>query len=406
MIVVSLGGAHLAAQTPATAGYVDFSYGTTGTGTPTGEKPESKLWFADGSWWGSLYNNSAQAYHIYKFNASTQAWKDTGTQLDDRNSTKSDCLWDAANNRLYVASHVFTTKAAATTSSSSWGRLYRYTYSPSSQTYTLDSGFPVNINKAKSEALVIAKDSTGQLWATWVQSGKVMVNRTNGGDATWGTPFILPVSSTTISVTSDDISSVSTFGVGQVGIMWSNQNTHKTYFSVHDDAAGDTTWKTPEVALPGASGTETSDDHINIKTVQGGASGYVYAAVKTSLTGSNDPLIMLLVRDPTGVWSKYTFGRKKDHHTRPIVLIDEEHGVIHMFATSPEDSGVIYRKTTSISNIAFPVGLGEVFIKSSSNVNVNNVTSTKQNLSSSTGLLVLASDVQTRMYLHGYVPLQ
>ncbi len=36
--------------------------------------------------------------------------------------------------------------------------------------------------------LVIDKDSTGKLWATWTQSNQVYVNRTTAGDASWGTP--------------------------------------------------------------------------------------------------------------------------------------------------------------------------------------------------------------------------
>ncbi len=55
-------------------------------------------------------------------------------------------------------------------------RLYRYSYNGSTDTYTRDSGFPVTINNFRTETLVIDKDSSGQLWATWVQGGKVWVN--------------------------------------------------------------------------------------------------------------------------------------------------------------------------------------------------------------------------------------
>src|SRR5206468_3971377 len=59
------------------AGFRDFSFGTTGLSTPSGEKPESKLWWNDGSWWGSLYNNPAQDWHIYRLNLANQTWVDT-----------------------------------------------------------------------------------------------------------------------------------------------------------------------------------------------------------------------------------------------------------------------------------------------------------------------------------------
>jgi hypothetical protein len=76
-----------------------------------------------------------------------------------------------------------------------------------------------------------------------------------------------------------------------------------------------------------------------------------------------------------------------------------------MFATAPESGGVIYYKTTDINNIQFPLGLGNPFIKSSTDVRINNATSTKQNLNSLTGLVILASDSTTHFYLHNYLSL-
>ena len=42
-------------------GYRDFSYSTSIT-APTGQKPESKLWYADGTWWGALWNNTVSPH--------------------------------------------------------------------------------------------------------------------------------------------------------------------------------------------------------------------------------------------------------------------------------------------------------------------------------------------------------
>ena len=43
---------------PILHGFRDFYYGDTVNSKPTGEKPESKLWWHDGTWWGSLWNDS------------------------------------------------------------------------------------------------------------------------------------------------------------------------------------------------------------------------------------------------------------------------------------------------------------------------------------------------------------
>src|SRR3954468_14773305 len=111
------------AQQPVTNGFRDFSYLTTGgPNNPTAEKPESKLWFNDGTWWGSLFDNASQAFHIYRFNAATQSWTDTGTAIDDRNLSRPDTLWDGQH--LYVASHLYDANGVPDTNSANWGRLY------------------------------------------------------------------------------------------------------------------------------------------------------------------------------------------------------------------------------------------------------------------------------------------
>ena len=166
--------------------------------------------------------------------------------------------------------------------------------------YSLDGGFPAQIHNRRMETLVIAKDSTGQLWATWTDhatTSKVWVNSTvcspGCNDATWGTPFSLndaPLSQPAIS--SDDISSIIAFGGNKVGLMWSNQATNAMYFAVHSDAAADTVW-TVETAT---SGPGIADDHINLKT---DSSGRVYAATKTNLSGSG-ATVRLLVRQQAG----------------------------------------------------------------------------------------------------------
>src|SRR2546425_7530773 len=172
VLVLMLASVGVNAESPA-VGSRDFSFGTTVTATPSGEKPESKLWFNDGVWWGSMFSTTTSTYHIYRFNPSTQSWTDTGTQLDNRPSTKADCLWDGSVQKLYVASHVFNTNGSVTSSSSQWGRVYRYSYHSGTQSYTLDSGFPVTVNKGNSETMIIAKDTTGMLWVTFTQGSKV-----------------------------------------------------------------------------------------------------------------------------------------------------------------------------------------------------------------------------------------
>jgi trimeric autotransporter adhesin len=395
LVLAAAGGAAPAAAASGDIGYQDQSYAPLG-GSPTGTKPESRLWFNNG-WWASMFNPSASAHHIFKLNTATGVWTDTGVAIDSRDSTRADTLWDPANGKLYVASHVYSTSGKPATSGTS-GRLYRYSYNVAANTYSLDPGFPVNVNAAKTETLVIDRDSTGTLWATWTQESRVYVNHTLGGnDASWGTPYIVPGGGTTL--TSDDISSLIHFGGTHIGVMWSNQVDHHFYFAVHDDGSGDGAWSSTAVPFG-----YTSDDHVNLKT---DSAGRVYAAVKTGETVKSHPLNVLLVRAAGGTWSSTTFGTVADSQTRPIVALDEQHGVIHMFATCPQPpntsgqaGGDICEKTAPMSNPVFPPGIGTPVIRESGVPKMNDATTTKQNVNSTTGLVVLANNATSKTYWH------
>jgi trimeric autotransporter adhesin len=362
---------------------------------PSGSKPESKLWFNDAVWWADLWDTTSSTFHIFRLSGSV--WQDTGTVVDTRGSTRGDALWDGAH--LYIASHDFASDSSHNTANRP-ARLYRFSYNSGPKTYTLDTGFPVTITTVATETLVIAKDSTGTLWATWTQAKKLMVARTTGSDLNWGTPFTPTLTGDT-ALSSDDISSLIAYGGDRIGVMWSNQATSHMYFTSHHDGDPDTTWTASEAAT---SGGGSADDHINLKT---DGSGRIYAAVKTSFTSSSATLIQLLVRGPGGGWSAVRFATVAESHTRPIVLIDEQNGLVHMYATGPypgnasgQSGGSIFEKTAPISAISFSSGSGTPVIQDPSSNDMNNATSTKQNVGASTGIVILATNDTKKFYWH------
>ncbi len=387
-------------------GYPDFEYpnGTGGNSEPTGEKPESKLWWNDGYWWGSMWNTSGSAYHIYQLNVSSQVWEDTGAPIDDRQDSRADVLWDGQH--LYVVSHIFAKNAGAPAPPGQRGELYRYSYDSGSESYTLDSGFPLEVTGGESETLVLDKDASGQLWVTYVESGKVMVNHSiNGDDTTWGTPFVLPVGSPA-NVASDDISSIITY-TNHVGIMWSNQSSGRLmYFAVHPVGTPDSVWT--QVTAYSVSG----DDHISLKSLEADSAGNVFAAIKTSRSAA---LIVLLVCENNinrckneSNWDSYPVYTSSDHSpTRPILLIDEDNRDLYVFTRNKDSSANsgIYYKMADMDNIQFLAGIGVPFISLAAHTGANDPTSTKQNLNAATGLVVLASDGGSNYYLHNHMPL-
>jgi hypothetical protein len=387
------------------AGSVGFrGPSTVGAGTgPTGSKPESKLWWTDGAWWSSMWAGSGAGFHIFRLDPATQRWVDSGVPLDNRGGTRADALWDGTH--LYVASHVFSSCGCSTGTAGNPSRLYRYSYSAATKSFSLDAGFPVQLNDTSTETLVIDKDSTGTIWATWAQGNKVMVSHSVAGDdRSWVTPYVVP-SSGASNLKSDDISTLVAFGGNKIGVAWSNQTDAALYFAIHADGASDSTW----TASPAIRSPLIADDHVNLKSLQTDGSGRVFAVTKTSLTDASspnpaDPVVLLFVRDPARGWSNYPVWRIGDGAiTRPIPVIDESNLVLHVYATSSESGGTIRQKSSPISSISFPTGQGSVFLRDASQTNaLNNATTTKQNATRASGIVVLASNDTAGYYWHNY----
>jgi hypothetical protein len=85
-------------------------------------------------------------------------------------------------------------------------------------------------------------------------------------------------------------------------------------------------------------------------------------------------------------------------------VLDAETRMVYVFATAPVWGGTIYMKSTSMDHPAFAPGLGTPFV-TWKGAAINNATSTKQAVGHSTGLVVLASDEETRTYFHAEMPL-
>jgi hypothetical protein len=388
-------------------GYTDYTWATveSNPASPTADKPQSKLWWNDGSWWGLLWatdpkNKNHHAYYIQQFDASLQAWSNTGVAADDRQRSHPDVLWDPATANLYVASTI----------GSGGAKLYRFSWKAGS--FTADDGFPVRLTDAGSESITIAKDSKGFLWATLSQlpdgSGpcvkpkpcSVRTMHTTTADWRWTDPAALPMPEA--SVQYDDISTVVAFGAKAIGVAWSNQDTGGVYFAIHADGAPANAWNLETVSLR----PRGADDHLNVKTDR---AGRIYLITKTSLNvvtrteptiDPKDPLIVLWIRQPSGSWTGSQVWEVRDDATRPQVLVDESAGRLYAFAALRGNGGAIYVKAALVANPTFGPGLGSVLLAVGE---INNPTTTKQTVRISDGILVLAADTTSHTYWHAYL---
>jgi len=272
----------------------------------------------------------------------------------------------------------------------------RFSYNPGTDTYTLD--FTVNIeNDERSETLVFDQGPAGDFWATWVQQPaagagrQVLVSHTTGPCAAavscvWTAPEQIGPAAP------DDVSTVIRFG-GSIGVMWSDQQVlgGEAYrFRVR----GPVSWGPIENA---SLGNKLADDHLNVKA---DAAGNVYAATKTKFFSPEKPQTRLLVRSAaTGTWKDYLISPASNSRTRPIVVLDEEHNTIHVFESGPhttggsgESGGDIYEKVSPMNAISFAVSSAlPVMHAESPDVILNNATASKQNVTSASDILVLAS---------------
>ncbi|MDP9888351.1 PKD domain-containing protein [Pseudarthrobacter enclensis] len=384
---------------------------------PTSDKPQSKLWWNDGSWWADMWT-SGSGWSIYRLDRPTATWVNTGVVNDSRSSTLADTMWDGSH--LYIASHVVTVSTDASPKDSVSGQpayLYRYSYSGGK--YTLDAGFPTVITNNSSESMTIDEDSTGAIWSTWTQvsgnstsgyTNTVYVNDSAAGGTSWATPFVIPVSNP--HPAPDDISAVVSFAKNKIGVMWSDQLTGSVWWATRTDGTSPTassSWN----FQPAIQGKGQADDHMNLKSLQSDTTGRVFAAVKTSLNDiSSDttlPQLLLLVFKPgTGAFTQSTISTVGDCVSRPQIVLDTTNNLVHAFQTAPATSvsscaysgvaGSIYEKTASMDNPSFGSGRGTPVIQSASSSNMNDVTTTKQGVNSSTGIVVMASDNVAKTY--------
>jgi Ca2+-binding RTX toxin-like protein len=389
----------------------DFAAGV--SGSPSGYKGESKLWFNDGFWWASMFAADTSAYHIFRLDKATQVWTDTGIETDNRDSSRQDTFWDGTH--LWVSSHIFVENAGFNTTVNIQPMEFsRYSYNAGTDTYTLD--FTVNIESdERSESLVFDQGVDGRFWATWVQQPtagagrQVLVSHTSGTcvlvtTCVWTAPEQIG------GAAPDDVSAVIRFGAS-IGVMWSDQQVlGGEAYRFRALGAADVWGPIENASL----GNKMADDHVNVKA---DAAGNVYAATKTKFFSPEKPQTRLLVRSAaTGTWTDYLISPASNSRTRPIVVLDQENNTIHVFETGPhttssdgQSGGDIYEKVSRMDTISFAVSSARPVMRAEvPDVLLNNATSTKQSVTSATDILVLASSATgavVKTYWHHFAEL-
>jgi hypothetical protein len=354
----------LAAHTAAAATPDLSGEESTGAGFGTDHKPQSKLWFNDGAWWGVFSDGGGQ--RIWKLDNGTLVRELTGDALvDSRTSSRCDVLWDGTH--LYVL--VFHTTLP---------RLVKYSYDSPTQTYHRLPGFPIDLPFPGLECMVLDKDSTGRLWIAFEMDHVIRaIWSTSPDHLSWD--FTGTVLETNVG--SDDIATVVAFGGDKIGVLWSDQSSDAPWqfgFRAHRDSDPPDVWQPLEVVDTGSQ----VDDHINVKA---DTDGRLWFAGKTL---SNK--IHVYVRSAAGGWSRAFSDINRGTCTRPTILLDDAQDLIHVFYTDWETSPNPIRHVSAPRSTGI-FSLPEDYLTPTGTSSLNDPTTTKQHALAGAGLFVIAA---------------
>lgn len=367
----------------------------------TGQKPESKLFFTqDGRWWAALGFGNVATPGVYLLELTEAGWVPRLRLAASDPWSKADTLYVADASTLWVS---LRDNMATTETNPRRSTLHRLTYDGAGG--WTEPGPPLTITTAAPETITIARDSAGRIWTAFEQNRRIRA----GYLAPGGTAFAFWTLSQT-DVTNDDIASIVTFGEPgnySVGVFWSDQVTDRFLFTVRRDGASlaRTSFKLEVVYGGGVGGCPTAasdlcaDDHLNVTST----GARVLVAVKTSLNDApapdpGDPLIVLLKR-AGGIWSTTEVSDVAANFTRPIVLADPGSDTVRVFASVLNGDTYAWAGPLSVPSFGAP----EPWTVADGTV-LSNPTSTKQNVSSATGYVVMTSTPKSPyVYWYGHV---
>jgi len=317
-----------------------------GTYEDTGEKPQSKLWYNDGTW-RAIIKMQGKGLHFYEFDGTTwnpSAFVDAALGAGGQ----ADVKWNGEE--LFVLAYTTSPK------------LFKYTYDRTLQVFHLVTGFPVSIAIASgSETMVLDQDSTGRLWATYEGGdGNIYACHSTSADhREWNAPGIVLRS----GVSSDDISTVVAFD-RKIGIFWSDQARWQFGFRIHRDDDPPEVWQPVQVV---ASGDGIADDHLCMKA---DGKGNLYAVTKDI----QDEMRLHYRNVSTGKWTTKS-GVISGTGTRGIVMVSDQDQRIWVPYTSWSSSSIYIKlRKATYGTMSFSTAMSPVL----SGATMNNCTGTKQ----------------------------
>lgn len=351
---------------------------------PTQDKPQAKLWFAQGSWWAWLPVQGGSS--VWKRNA--EGWR-RQTHLDSalQGLPGQADVWADADS----ATAVLVAPDQLAVVSLRWdatSRRYELAAAPA----TL-AKYPKQRREEGIETATIARDSRGLWWVAYNWQREMLVRHSlDTSVRAWSDPIVV----STAKANADDICAIAALP-GSVAVVWSDQDHDAVYFRQHEDGAPPESWKAIEIA---DSGGHTADDHLNMVVA---SDGTLYITTKNSVDAMGKPQLVLRIRDPKGKWTNLPYAprTKAGEPSRPIVLLTPGdsrllllHTIYRVDDVTPRHDVIAWQSTPRE-----PLDLaGPARVLIDSGTIVNNVTGTKSALAAGEPWVVLASSTDGEIF--------
>lgn len=346
--------------------------GSIAISSDTAQKPQSKLWYDQGTWWAALPQNDG--VYLWRYANGRFAPQQTPGPLK---GSKADSECDVAlhGGKLFVLDFQPKAKERAL-----------HAFVPSEGAYRPLQGYPVAVPYAGATATMTCDvDSKGTLWVAYVdEGGGVVVHcfSPEKPEAGFSARQVLA------TVGRFDIAAIAAFQ-GHVGVLWCHQKAHRLLFRAHRDGEPPNQWG-PEEEVASARGV--ANDHINLAA---GHDGALWAVTKHQ-SGPNMPPVQFSLRrrNAEGKWDKaFPVIPPGQNRTRPVVVLDGEKPFAYVVYTDrvPKPWPILLR------SVSLDDGkLGEEQKVLAADYDLNNATDLKTTVNKATGLMVLAGANQPK----------
>ena len=249
-----------------------FAFGVGGSPDPAGTGAQSRLWFNDGSWWGVFLTSSSADQRIFRLDAASLTWIDTGVVVDDRAYAKVDAQWDGEHLLVASAGEQADVRHAL--------RVNRFSYNPASGEYRRNANFPVPVTAAGVTGATLARAGDGRLWVAYRDGDRLILDHSLDSDLSWQGPIALDVAT-------GPVDALAIAAVGErIGLVWTLTTDDALQVAWLDPALGTDGWSAaPPVPIPGL---HFGADEIGIAVDRSPGAERLFVGLRTSADRAAD----------------------------------------------------------------------------------------------------------------------